>query len=90
MVITELTVDGENVVLGFLADSVQEVLELEPSQIDPPPRMGTRIDTSCIRGMGKREEGFVIILDIDEVLEDGALRAARGADGEGAAAPRAA
>jgi purine-binding chemotaxis protein CheW len=87
VVITEVEVDGEKTVLGALADSVQEVLELDPSQIDPPPRMGTRIDTSCIRGMGKRDEQFLIILDIDHVLTSSELQAVRG--GETGAAPEA-
>lgn len=78
VVITEVEVDGEKTVLGALADSVQEVLELDPSQIDPPPRMGTRIDTSCIRGMGKRDDQFLIILDIDRVLTSSELRAVAG------------
>lgn len=76
VVIAEVSVDGERVVLGALADSVQEVLELDASQIGPPPRMGTRIDADCIRGMGKRDDEFIIILDIDRVLTPGDLRAA--------------
>jgi len=68
IIITEVTIDGETTVLGALADSVQEVLDLEPDQIDPPPRVGTRLDTSFIRGMGKRDESFIIILDIDRVF----------------------
>ena len=84
VVITEIDMDGDKMVMGALADSVQEVLELDPAQIDPPPRMGTRIDGACIRGMGKREEQFVMILDIDRVLSPGDLRA-MGTAGEAAA-----
>jgi len=51
-----------------LADSVQEVIEFDADQIEPPPRMGTRLDTAFIRGMGRRGEGFVMILDIDRVF----------------------
>jgi purine-binding chemotaxis protein CheW len=68
VVITEVEVDGEKTILGALADSVQEVIELDASQIVPPPRMGTRIDTDVIRGMGKRDDHFLIILDIDRVF----------------------
>jgi purine-binding chemotaxis protein CheW len=68
VVITEVDVDGEKTVLGALADSVQEVIELDAAQIVPPPRMGTRIDTEVIRGMGKRDDHFLIILDIDRVF----------------------
>ena len=42
IVVVEVDVDGESVVVGALADSVREVLDLEPSQIEPPPRIGTR------------------------------------------------
>jgi purine-binding chemotaxis protein CheW len=75
VVITEVDVDGEKTVLGALADSVQEVIELDASQIMPPPRMGTRIDTEVIRGMGKRDDHFLIILDIDRVFTGDDVRA---------------
>ena len=68
VIITEVSIDGEATVLGALADAVQEVLELEPGQIDPPPRLGTRLDTAFIRGMGKRGDEFLILLDIDRVF----------------------
>jgi len=60
--------DGEPLHLGMLADSVQEVIDIDPSQIDPPPRLGAMLNTEFIRGMGKRGEGFFIILNIDQVL----------------------
>jgi purine-binding chemotaxis protein CheW len=68
VIITEVEVDGEKTVLGALTDSVQEVIDLDADQIVPPPRMGTRIDTEVIRGMGKRDDHFLIILDIDRVF----------------------
>lgn len=71
IVITEIEVEGEAVVLGALADSVQEVIELDAASIVPPPRMGTRVDTSFIRGMGKREDQFLVILDLERVLSEG-------------------
>ncbi len=68
IIITEVTVDNETTVLGALADSVQEVMDLEPGQIEAAPRIGTRLNTDFIRGMGKRDNSFVIILDIDKVF----------------------
>ncbi len=68
IIITEVTVDNENMVLGALADSVQEVIDLEPGQIEPAPKIGTRLNTDFILGMGKRDDTFVIILDIDKVF----------------------
>ena len=39
-----------------------------PGQIEPAPKIGTKLDTSFIRGMGKQDEQFIIILDIDRVF----------------------
>lgn len=68
IIIVEVSLDGESTVLGALADSVQEVYEMESSQIEPPPRMGTPIRADFIRGMGKAGEQFIIILDINKVF----------------------
>jgi purine-binding chemotaxis protein CheW len=73
IIIVEVAIEGEATLLGALADSVQEVIDLEPSQIEPPPRMGASIHAEFIRGMGKREERFVIILDVDRVFSPGEL-----------------
>lgn len=68
IIIVEIELDGDTTVLGALADSVQEVLDLEPEQIEPPPKIGTKMNTDFIKGMGKQEEQFVILLDIDHVF----------------------
>jgi purine-binding chemotaxis protein CheW len=68
IIIVEVKLDDEILVIGSLADSVQEVFDLETDQIEPPPKIGTKLDTDFIKGMGKRDEEFIIILDIDRVL----------------------
>ena len=73
IIITEVTVDGDTTILGALADSVQEVLDLEPGSIAPPPRIGTKLKTEFIKGMGKRDDRFIIILDIDKVFSSDEL-----------------
>jgi purine-binding chemotaxis protein CheW len=73
VIIVEVTVDGETTVLGALADSVQEVLDLDPDHIEPAPKIGTRLNTEFIRGMGRRDNRFIIILDIDKVFSTSEL-----------------
>jgi purine-binding chemotaxis protein CheW len=73
IIVMEVTQDGETMVLGSLADSVQEVLDLEPDQIEPAPRIGTRLRSDFIKGMGKQSERFIIILDIDRIFSAGEL-----------------
>jgi purine-binding chemotaxis protein CheW len=68
IIIAEVSLDGETVILGALADSVQEVLDFEPEQIEPAPRIGTKLRTEFIRGIGKRDNHFVMILDIDRIF----------------------
>jgi purine-binding chemotaxis protein CheW len=71
IMIVDVEMAGKSVNVGMLADSVQEVIDIEPNQIKPPPQLGTRLNTDFIKGMGKRsDEGFLIILDIDRVLSD--------------------
>jgi len=75
IVVMEIVVDEDTTVLGALVDSVQEVFEIEASHIEPPPRMGTRWRTEFIKGIGKRNEELIIILDIDRVFSSSELGA---------------
>jgi len=68
IVVMELELDGQETVVGGIADSVHEVIELELNQIDPPPRIAMRWRTELIRGIGKRDDQFIIILDINQVF----------------------
>ena len=68
IIVMEVRLEGETTIIGALADSVEEVADLEPEQIEAPPKLGTSIRTDFIRGMGKRESRFLMILDIDRVF----------------------
>lgn len=69
IMIVDLEVDGNQVEMGVLTDSVQMVLDLNPQDIEAVPKMGTNLNTEFIKGMGRQtEEKFLIILDIDKVL----------------------
>ena len=45
IIIVEVLFDGDSTVMGALADSVREVIELTEGMIEEPPRMGTTIKT---------------------------------------------
>jgi len=68
IVIMEIHIDGELVQMGALTDAVKGVIELESKDIVTAPKLGTRLNTDFIRGMGKQDNQFIIILDIDRVL----------------------
>jgi purine-binding chemotaxis protein CheW len=77
IVVVEVLLDNEATVIGALADSVEEVIDLEPEQIQPAPRIGTQIRTDFIKGMGKRDTQFIMILDIDKVFSAEELASVR-------------
>ena len=87
IIVLELELAGEPCILGGQADSVHEVIELEPAQIEPPPRLAARWQSDLIRGMARRGDDFVIVLDMNRVFESDELLAVVTAE---AAAPEAA
>jgi purine-binding chemotaxis protein CheW len=82
VVISEVSVDGQTTILGALVDSVQEVLELDASSIAPPPSVYCSKEAHAIRGMGKRDEHFIMILDFDRVFTSDDLGSIHSANGQ--------
>ena len=68
IVIIEVLHDGEPQVVGVMVDAVNEVLDIPAAEIEPAPSFGARIRADFIRGMGKVNGRFVIILNVDLVL----------------------
>lgn len=77
IIVVDVCLDGGTARLGGLSDSVQEVFELEPGDIEPAPRIGTRLKTEFLKGMGKRNGSFIMILDIDRVFTTEELELSR-------------
>lgn len=61
--------------VGVIVDTVQEVLDIEAGQIDPPPPLGASVNTQFILGMGKVKDAVKILLDIDKVLGSAEMNA---------------
>jgi chemotaxis signal transduction protein len=68
IVIVEVAWEGEPVVLGLVADTVSQVIELLPGEIEPPPTFGASVDVAFLKGLGRVGRGFVLLLDIDRVF----------------------
>ncbi len=78
IMIMEVTLEDKTIVIGAIADSVNDVLELEPGQIEDPPEIGARWRSEFIKGIGKRGDQFIIIIDIDRVFSSDDLVAVQG------------
>lgn len=68
------------ITFGAIVDSVEEVVEIDASCVEPAPKFGNTIPGEYIRGIGKKDNEFIIILDIDKVFsfeEIAALKAVK-------------
>jgi purine-binding chemotaxis protein CheW len=68
IVIVELHTAPGRQVVGVMVDAVNEVLDISCDAIELPPAFGSRIRADFIRGIGKIDESFVILLDVDQVF----------------------
>lgn len=68
IVIMEINVGHAHHEVGVVVDTVNAVLDIPPSEIEPPPSFGARIRTDFIHGMGKVQGRFVILLNVDQLL----------------------
>lgn len=68
VVIIEVEHEEEQHIVGVMVDAVNEVLDINADQIEPPPSFGANIRSDFIEGMGKVNQKFVIILSVNSVL----------------------
>ena len=80
IIVVEVGFGSENIIIGALVDSVQEVFELDPNSIEPAPRIGSQLRTEFIRGMGKKDDRFIIILDMERLFSPEEIAGLTGPD----------
>lgn len=68
IVITEVECEGEATVMGVMADSVRQVVDLKPEEIEVPPSFGTRVKVDYLLGMARSGKKFCLLLDAEKVL----------------------
>jgi len=74
-------------VMGFIVDSVSEVIRIPQSSVEPaPPIIANKIGTEYVRGVGKIEERLLILLDLDKILSANELHNVNNIAAEAAAA----
>jgi purine-binding chemotaxis protein CheW len=66
--------DTESVkMVGLLTDAVHEVIELDSSELEAAPRIGSGLSVDYIEGIGRQDGSFVFILNLERILEDEVL-----------------
>jgi chemotaxis signal transduction protein len=68
IIVTQIRYEDEKLVVGVLADSVQEVADLEAADIEHVPFVGSRIDGAFVTGICRRGKDFLIILNLENAL----------------------
>ena len=95
IIIMETILRGEGATMGVVADSVSQVIQFAPQDIEPAPAFGSRVRIEYLEGMAKMGSKFVLILNMNEVFARdevtmplaGAPSAVLGSTDDGAIAP---
>jgi purine-binding chemotaxis protein CheW len=64
---------SERIELGLMVDAVSEVIDIDPADIEPAPTFGSAIGREHVRGVVRRQERFITLLETDHVLDIEAL-----------------
>jgi purine-binding chemotaxis protein CheW len=67
IVILEVECEGATV-MGVMADSVRQVIDLKPEEIEVPPSFGTRVKVDYLLGMARSGKKFCLLLDTEKIL----------------------
>jgi len=76
IVVAEVSFQSEKLVLGVLADAIGQVVELGPTEVEPPPAFGSPVRMDYLVGMGRAGKKFILLLDMDRLLSGQELVAA--------------
>jgi purine-binding chemotaxis protein CheW len=74
ILVLDIDFDGESVHVGALVDAVQEVLEINENEVEPPPSIGSKYKSEFIEGVAKNGEDFIMLLDMDLIFTNDELK----------------
>ena len=82
ILVLDIELNNESVHVGALVDSVQEVIEIEDNQIQPPPSIGSKYKSEFIEGMAKINNEFIMLLNMDMIFSTHEISLLRESAGE--------
>lgn len=68
LIVFELESVENSFSIAATADAVKDVIEISQDEIQPIPEMGLRYDAQFIRGVVRREESFILLLETEKVF----------------------
>lgn len=63
-----IVIEINNMIVGFVVDSVSEVLRIPAATVEPPPPVVAGVESEYISGVGKLQDRLLILLDLDKLL----------------------
>ncbi len=63
-----IVIEISNMIVGFVVDSVSEVLRIPSNTVEPPPPVVSGLESEYISGVGKLADRLLILLDLDRLL----------------------
>lgn len=66
-------------VMGFVVDSVSDVLTINNTEVQPPPEFGARVDVQFLNGIGQCGDKLIALLNLDRLLNGDEVEAAAAA-----------
>lgn len=64
-----VVVDVHSQTLGFVVDSVSEVLRIHSDTVEPTPRLG-KLERDYISGVGKLDSRLLLLIDLERLMSD--------------------
>jgi purine-binding chemotaxis protein CheW len=73
IIVMDLEIGDDTIHIGAIVDEVISVLEIDHNQIEPPPGIGDKYQSKFIYGMARNEDQFIMLLDMQRVLDNDEL-----------------
>jgi purine-binding chemotaxis protein CheW len=67
VIVYDISTENNKCIVAATADAVKDVIEIAQSEIKPVPEMGISFNAKFISGVVRRNEDFLLLLDIDKV-----------------------
>ena len=68
VIVFDISSESNKIIIAATADAVKDVIEISDDEIKPVPEMGIRYNVKYISGAIRRDEEFILLLDIDKVF----------------------
>jgi purine-binding chemotaxis protein CheW len=77
IIILDVPMNDRLIGVGFVADCVYEVTDIDESSIEPVPSVGGRWKSDYIAGIGRKADKFIVLFDLARLMTNAEIPATR-------------